>query len=51
MGCVVEFGGEVLASPVLVVLAVAPEPRGRHVVDNALVGAPYFVAVLPISEC
>ncbi len=45
-----QFQGKVLPGPVLIVPAPAPVPAGGHVVDNAHVGDPDFVAVLPVAE-
>lgn len=46
----VELTGEVLASPVLVVIAALPKARARHIVNIALVSHPNFVTVLAIAQ-
>lgn len=50
MWCVWQFVGEILACPVLVVFAVAPQPAHGNIIYNALVGNPYFIAVLPVAQ-
>ncbi len=50
VGRVGKFVGEVLTGPVFVVFAVAPQTRGRHVVDLTPESAPDFVAVGAITQ-
>ena len=49
MGRFTEFGGEVLSGPMLIMLAVAPQARGRDIVNKALKGDPYFGFILTVA--
>lgn len=45
-----ELMGQVLARPVLVMLAIAPELARRNIVNHALIGNPNLIPVLPIPQ-
>jgi hypothetical protein len=45
----VQFIGQILSGPVLIMLAIAPEPAPAHVIDNPLKRAPDLGPVLPVA--
>ena len=50
VGGIREFGGQVLASPVLVVHPTTPQAAFGNVVDSALIGDIDLFFILPIEE-
>lgn len=42
--------GQILPRPMLIVLTIPPEPGRRQVINDAFVGTPDFVTILPIAQ-
>lgn len=45
-----EFFRKILAGPVFIVFAIAPEPAVAYVIYNAFVSNPYFRFVLSVAQ-